>query len=620
MFFRAVTRACLIAALLSLGCHACSAPSGAKTGDGVVRVAALQSTIDGPLVGLSADLKRTDFRLSPPVVRQASARADAKGLAVVDVEFEADARLPALLTVQGDTGPIMLRDDGQAPDLKASDRIYSVGVPIGFDVLKKQERVSAAVLQQRGMTKTPIYDGRTLIDLRLMDLHDIPGLVHFLVPVGSSDPKRTLLVTDLGVVEDATRTFNPCPGVAAPGRSMGKWTFGYLMQQMANPDVTHVDPGDLVEDWLRSWLAAQTVNGFNVSARRNMGAILDRWPRVPGTVKLDVSRAPVRLLAIVNRIDLAGNPGYGPVGGAEGRFVFELLDEHCAPMQFLIILEYGVPVTACMPLRNWARSWRALDALTPGSTAYNDALENLTETFAHANAGGSKTAGSAINQVRTNETALLHNADGGAQWELREFTLQATDRGPRLIEATVKQTPDARFNGLDAGTRDRDLGRWINENQVSIAVERHTVPAVLPFPPGDSFLGAATPNNELFLGMGFRLDYWTAPGITLLPARHKFSLNTCNGCHGEETKTGFTHIQIARFGAAAGLSHFLLGETVPDPVDPTTTRIFGELARRAAVLDQIADSACRDLRLVAASLTQVFPLPPLGYRPTLATD
>jgi hypothetical protein len=56
----------------------------------------------------------------------------------------------------------------------------------------------------------------------------------------------------------------------------------------------------------------------------------------------------------------------------------------------------------------------------------------------------------------------------------------------------------------------------------------------------------------------------------LLEARHLFSLNTCNGCHGAETATEFFHVGPRRAGQVAPLSKFLTGESgfqVKDPAE-----------------------------------------------------
>src|ERR1043165_3234144 len=91
----------------------------------------------------------------------------------------------------------------------------------------------------------------------------------------------------------------------------------------------------------------------------------------------------------------------------EGRFVFGVMDTTaCTPLPFTVILEYGVPRHTCSEIKAWAQQWLNLDVLTLGSSAYNAALETITEQVAHANAEPTKPNGSAINQVRTDEIAL----------------------------------------------------------------------------------------------------------------------------------------------------------------------------------------------------------------------
>jgi hypothetical protein len=319
----------------------------------------------------------------------------------------------------------------------------------------------------------------------------------------------------------------------------------------------------------------------------------------------------------VNRIDLAGNPSYGNVGGAEGRFVFGALGPGCTAKPFTVILEYGVSRRTCASLRAWALAWVALDGMTPGSAAYDAALEALTEQFAHAGADPGKLAGSALDQVRTDENALHPAGAEQPEWELREFTLQATAAGIRLREATVKQTPDERFNAERDGARAADLATWINANQAALLAGTATVPEHLPFPPGDAFLGASTLNFFMLINGMHHRDYWTASGIADNDARHKFSLNTCNGCHGEETRTGFLHVGTAPFGAQASLSGFLTGETIKDPVVPATSRTFGELEARAIKLAQFAGSVCKLRAPLDDPVKGVVPLPPILHRPSL---
>src|SRR5262245_32458371 len=64
---------------------------------------------------------------------------------------------------------------------------------------------------------------------------------------------KELMITDLSVVNDRR----------ADGPD-GPWSFGGLMRAMApKPD----DAGRLVKDWLATWLASQTINGFPLEAR-----------------------------------------------------------------------------------------------------------------------------------------------------------------------------------------------------------------------------------------------------------------------------------------------------------------------------------------------------------------
>jgi hypothetical protein len=76
---------------------------------------------------------------------------------------------------------------------------------------------------------------------------------------------------------------------------------------------------------------------------------------------------------------------------------------------------------------------------------------------------------------------------------------------------------------------------------------------------------------------------WNAPGVSS-DARHKFSLNTCNGCHGRETNTSFLQISPREVGEQSSLSQFQTGVTVFDPFT-NQPRFLSELARRRALLE-----------------------------------
>jgi hypothetical protein len=117
------------------------------------------------------------------------------------------------------------------------------------------------------------------------------------------------------------------------------------------------------------------------------------------------------------------------------------------------------------------------------------------------------------------------------------------------------------------------LASFINQNEASILTQTHDVPVTFG---GAPFLGAAVRNNT---------DFWDAPGINNAEARHLFSLNTCNGCHGREAGIGdFLQIHPRSAGSPATLSGFLTGTVVSDPVNTTLNRSFNDLERRATDL------------------------------------
>ncbi|KYG11280.1 hypothetical protein BE21_57890 [Sorangium cellulosum] len=162
--------------------------------------------------------------------------------------------------------------------------------------------------------------------------------------------------------------------------------------------------------------------------------------------------------------------------------------------------------------------------------------------------------GSSLGQLRTNEIALA------GPWELREFVL-SPDTG-FLRPETVKLTPDIGFDGSAT------LADFVNQNEAAIVAEQHTVPDSFQ---GSPFLGGSSFNN---------LTAWTAPGILNNEARHKFSLNTCNGCHGAaETGTPFLHVNPRSLGSEATLSGFMTGINMPDPVTGEL-RFLNDLGRR----------------------------------------
>lgn len=503
------------------------------------------------------------------------------------------------------TGSLIFSDTGQSGDEVAGDGRFSSLTTVDFRALSQDQQAFAEDIASSGTTEkatTPVFDGRIVVGEQELIFPQTtqelqPGQEIILQPIWSRrriDPARSLIIVDPKVVEDPLRTYNPCTGIGTP---MGKWTFGYLMQEMANTPFTGIPASTFVRNWLAKWEAAQVVNGWNVPGRPSVkDTIITPWEAVSGGPVLDLSKAPFKLLAIVNRIDLAGNSGYQISSAGEARFVFGAIDRRsqdgcCRMTEMTVIFEYGIDRKGCPAVRAWAQQWVNLSTLVLGSAAYNAALEAITEQFAKRDVAPNKVNRSALNQLRTNEFLPPITAP----WEMREFKLTPGRQDPfpapggpfpgasLLVQTTTKQTPDRVLNNTAT------LADFINNT----CPPGHTVPLSYPRIPPDNLL----PNDPQMLGGNAFIPpgVWNAAGITCPSvdnSRFEFSFATCGGCHLNETATSFYHIRPTGFGVPAALSLFLSGPLIVNDPISGTPRLFDELARRANILSSLARSLC----------------------------
>jgi len=376
--------------------------------------------------------------------------------------------------------------------------------------------------------------------------------------------QKELVITDPSVVDDPR----------------ANWSFKTLIKNMLpSAAPTDVELDAFVRAWLGNWLTNQTVNGFVVPARTAVAvSVIDAWPKIAGTTRLDLDKAPFRLLAIVNRMDLRG--GTGPKEAGEGRFVFGLLDAQGQPatstpsqwptLRFVAILEYNLPVTTEVDAGTphsvnwWAEQWHELGSMTMPSAAFNSKLAQITDSFAGRIAPSTKFPnGNALAQLRTNENALAKN------WELREFALQAGANGTRQLgEVTAKQTPDLTFNDVPA--KRAQLVTWLTANKAEVLAGSHTIPDTLagntPFLAGSAI--SPEPQFKWLVGesapVGFSASEWET-------AKRSLGKNTCNGCHtGEQNdiltngNTPFLHIAPRAVGTASATSTFIRVTDMPN--------------------------------------------------------
>jgi hypothetical protein len=394
-------------------------------------------------------------------------------------------------------------------------------------------------------------------------------------------PDKELFITNVSVVDDCWRTtwFNKCPTPTVFPATRGAWTMGGLLPGIFGTNNAATLSARTLQ-WLNEWDTLQTINGDNVPARTFINdLIIDPWLAASGGLQLDMKKAPFRLLAIVARLDLRQNSGYsGGNSAGEGRFVFNVLDEFGNTTEFLVILEYGLDAADCATVLQWANAWHALGGF-PFGAGYNAELQEVTDAFTAIGASPGKPNGSAINQVRSNEIELVQFL---LPWELREFRLNGMSlASPSPLEqVTVAQTP--------ARSRDQtaQLADYVNTNAASILTNTHLVPLSWL---GAPFRGGASPHS-LELG-------WDGPvactSILDDEARHVFSLNTCSGCHGEETDTTFKHVEPRAPGVASALSTFLTGGAATDRCG--LTHKFGDIERRRVDLCQLLTKSCTDI-------------------------
>ena len=133
------------------------------------------------------------------------------------------------------------------------------------------------------------------------------------------DPDKELTVHDLSVIDDPTRSLDPCVAGEEP---LPAWSFGKIMQTVAE-QAGASDPSAFVRDWLDTWTQEQVVNGHVLQPVPIDQFVTVPWLAASGGERLDLGLAPFRLLSIVNRLDLS-----------EFRMEYAATDVFCEPIHF----------------------------------------------------------------------------------------------------------------------------------------------------------------------------------------------------------------------------------------------------------------------------------------------
>jgi hypothetical protein len=445
---------------------------------------------------------------------------------------------------------------------------------------------------------------------------------------------KALFITDPAVVLDPARTWDPCTGAGTQG---GVWTFAHFIREMANG--SGQTPENFAKNWLSLWLNNYTVNGDVVQARTTMfNQVIQPWATASGvtatlvtnplngvksvnlTGPLNLNIAPFRLNAIVNRIDLGatanGPSGYSgtitslPTTAGELRFIFNVVqpspwgggtEASCGRKRFTTIFEYGVPGTGCSAVVSWAQKWTSLQAFPGFTPAYLAQLQAMTESVVLHGAAPAKGNQNAINQIRTNEIALA------GPWELREFTLTSENPAANtdvpvnggLRAHTVAQTPnDGAFAALGP---DATVNGMVNgPTPAASVVAGVPLPAVNPTKCDASYTVPYLIGTRPFRGGNALIGpgHWNSSTVSLaspaenICARHQFSLNTCGGCHHDDSgtnglagSTNFTHIDPLS-SIPVTLSKFLTGGGPNMVFNVADTQLVGGPVWQFADLDR----------------------------------
>jgi len=463
---------------------------------------------------------------------------------------------------------IVFNDLGIGGDASGEDGVYSTIIndeDISDDLIQALE-------SQSGET-VPFYNGRSKSGF---NQHFQQTVGEFVVdgPITGNpdniDAFSELMIIDPRVIEDPDRTYDPCTKQGTPN---GEWSFARLFRNE-----------ELAEVWVDQIINPISINGGTVSPTFLEQTVLQNWVVESGgeDQPLDLDKAPFKLLAIVNRIDLRTRRDAGEV-----RFVFGALrTDRCVfqtlagPAPYSVIFEYKKKGASHRARRRWGRQWHKLADYELGSAEYNRNLEKLTRKVTSADINRKQRPNrTALSLLRTNA-----ELDEGRIWQMREFKMAANSnqllRG-HIEHSTLTTTPFFNaFNKTDA------LSEYMNANARKIANNNHRIPLI------SAENGEPMATGSVFVGLPFsgQENFWE--GSAEIPVdpetRHLFSLNTCNGCHGRETNTPFVHIDPERdAGSSARLSDFMTGSDVDDPTDPSTIRRFNELERRAQDLDAL---------------------------------
>lgn len=404
--------------------------------------------------------------------------------------------------------------------------------------------------------------------------------------------EKELLITDPQVVDSDY------------ARYPGAWSFGYLMEEAFGRE----QAPEQVAQWLENWTSGTWMiegNPLKTDERAQLREkIIQVWQKKDGyraeagtAWSPQMVHAPFRLLAIVNRMDLAlptvkriddprslprsygGNVDPFARQNGEGRLVFCLVDEEDRVVKkgLTLILEYGLDGATDEARLDWAMAWHALGKHANFDQEYRDALRQVTRCFTDRcheakSVDDVKEVKSVIDHImdrRARDRMPLlrirsNDGVGGAQREFREFAFEKNTLVPQLLLTSPKEEF---FDRKSA--ENRHLVKWLEDEKAQALTEwREQIrlnrdPAHPPVMrsvtlPDTILVQRKSVKTHGFISVAAEENtHWDGRGMNDEILRREISVQSCCGCHCGDTNTSFYHVAPRDAGEAAQLSTFL---------------------------------------------------------------
>lgn len=322
---------------------------------------------------------------------------------------------------------------------------------------------------------------------------------------------------------------------------------------MSDPDCSNTEVDESAElvvakPWLRGSPDARNGAGGIFSFAGQLAALTERYPNfdarglwslIGNDAPMSIDAAPFRLLALVNRTDLAEQLAPESPAG-EARLVYTLTGgpgdaPSSAALPFTVIFEYSLG--SASSARDWSAAFHALAQLDEQSAERSQATRDLVRSFVSPPAG---VGAPYLSQLRVND------ARGGTP-ELYELAL---DDAGTLAPRGLRNTPRSELAGS------AQLLAFARDHAAAIEQGSHRVP--------DQWLAGSARVEPIS---------WLSGSPTL---ERGFTRGTCSGCHGPDSPSsnGF-HLSEDADGNVA-LSPFLLDEELPRRTQTLRARLCRE--------------------------------------------